>query len=245
MDVQRAAAVTQLDPAVVADFAERFAAAERPMVLSSWGSNRYLNSDLINRTKLLCLALRGAIGRKGAGYHSTGWVGIDGFGRVANESGEGFWGARARDAHGCSAMRTCSRLLVDRIAGRKSQAQFEHQLARHLTTGGHLPHQLGQPELRLPGTFRADLAREIDPLTTTHHELRPPGVEGEGLDADASNEGRAARAWVTGGSNVRRTNLPQRMLETLDGRLELVVDVNQKTTPSPVCADHCCGRRLP
>ena len=61
---------------LIEHFAEGFAKAERPMILSSWGSNRYLNSDLINRTKLLCLSLKGAIGKRGAGYQATGWIGI-------------------------------------------------------------------------------------------------------------------------------------------------------------------------
>ena len=234
---ERAAAVTQLDPAVVADFAERFAAAERPMVLSSWGSNRYLNSDLINRTKLLCLALRGAIGRKGAGYHSTGWVGIDGFGRVANESGEGFWGT-ARDAARVFGDAYVFRLLVDRIAGRKSQAQFEHQLARHLTTGPDtcLTNSASQ-NYDFQG-IRADLAREIDPLYPRPIASYVAESKEKGWMPTHPTKVEP-RAWVTGGSNVlRRTNLPQRMLETLWPKLELVVDVNQKHTFTGLHADY-------
>ena len=71
--------VTGLAPEQISAFADGFAHAKRPMVLSSWGSNRYFHSDHMNRAKILCLTLKGAIGRKGAGYHSTGWVGIEGF----------------------------------------------------------------------------------------------------------------------------------------------------------------------
>lgn len=234
---EHAAAVTQLSREVVAAFAEGFAAAERPMVLSSWGSNRYLNSDLINRTKLLCLALKGAIGKKGAGYHSTGWVGIDGFGRVANESGEGFWGTlrdTARvfgDAHVFS-------MLVDRIAGRKSQAQFEHALARHLTSGPDscLTNSASQ-NYDFQG-IHDDLARETDglyprPLARYVEESKAKGW----MPTHPSNT--EPRAWVTGGSNVlRRTNLPQRMLDNLWPKLELVVDVNQKHTFTGLHADY-------
>lgn len=234
---ERAAAVTKLDAGLIADFAERFATAERPMVLSSWGSNRYLNSDLINRTKLLCLALRGAIGKKGAGYHSTGWVGIDGFGRVVNESGEGLWG-RLRDTARVFGDAYVARMLVDRIAGRKSQAQFEHQLARHLTSAPDscLTNSASQ-NYDFQG-IREDLARETDPLYP-----RPLAA----YVAESKQKGwmptRPAkvepRAWVTGGSNVlRRTNLPQRMLETLWPKLELVVDVNQKLTFTGLHADY-------
>ncbi len=50
------------------------------MVLSSWGSNRFFHSDQMNRAKILCLSLKGAVGRKGAGYHSTGWIETGGLG---------------------------------------------------------------------------------------------------------------------------------------------------------------------
>ena len=234
---EHAAAVTHLDASVVADFAERFATAERPMVLSSWGSNRYLNSDLINRTKLLCLALRGAIGRKGAGYHSTGWVGIDGFGRVANESGEGFWGT-VRDTARVFGDAYVFGLLVDKIAGRKSQAQFEHQVARHLTTGPDscLTNSASQ-NYDFQG-IREDLARETDhlyprPMASYVAESKEKGW----MPTHPSKV--EPRAWVTGGSNVlRRTNLPQRMLQTLWPKLELVVDVNQKHTFTGLHADY-------
>ena len=80
--LERTASVTQLSPQHIEQFAKGFANAKRPMILSSWGSNRYFHSDLMNRAKILCLSLKGAIGKKGAGYHSTGWVGLDGFGFV-------------------------------------------------------------------------------------------------------------------------------------------------------------------
>lgn len=234
---ERTAAVTGLAPELIAGFAEGFAAAERPMVLSSWGSNRYLNSDLINRTKLLCLSLKGAIGKKGAGYHSTGWVGIDGFGRVANASGEGFWGT-VRDTARVFGDATVFGMLVDRIAGRKSAAQFEHQLARHLTTGPDscLTNSASQ-NYDFQG-IREDLARETDalyprPLASYVEESKQKGW------MPTRPQKSEPRAWVTGGSNVlRRSNLPQRMLETLWPKLDLVVSVDQKHTFTGLHADY-------
>jgi anaerobic selenocysteine-containing dehydrogenase len=74
------AEVTGLAPEQIEVFAEGFARAKRPMVLSSWGSNRFFHSDQMNRAKILCLSLKGAVGRKGAGYHSTGWIETGGLG---------------------------------------------------------------------------------------------------------------------------------------------------------------------
>src|SRR5690606_6163963 len=47
------------------------------------------------------------------------------------------------------------------------------------------------------------------------------------------------RAWISGGSNVlRRSNQPQKMLEHLWPKLELVIDVNQKNTFTGLHADY-------
>jgi DMSO reductase family type II enzyme molybdopterin subunit len=234
---EHTAAITGLDVDMVKTFAEGFAAAERPMVLSSWGSNRYLNSDLINRTKLLCLSLKGAIGKKGAGYHSTGWVGIDGFGIVANESGEGAWGtvkAMAKifgDAHVFG-------MLVDKIAGKKSQAQFEHELSRHLTSGEDscLTNSASQ-NYDFQG-IADDLAREQDHLYP--RPLAEYVAESQQRGWMPTHPSKSEpRVWVTGGSNVlRRTNLPQRMLDNVWPKLELVVDVNQKHTFTGLHSDY-------
>lgn len=55
---EHAAKVTHLHIDQIKKFAEGWAKAQRPMVLSSWGSNRYVHSDLMNRTKLLLLMLK-------------------------------------------------------------------------------------------------------------------------------------------------------------------------------------------
>jgi DMSO reductase family type II enzyme molybdopterin subunit len=234
---ERTAAVTGLDRGVVESFAEGFAAAERPMVLSSWGSNRYLNSDLINRSKILCLSLKGAIGKKGAGYHSTGWVGIDGFGAVANESGEGFLGTLRGMAKIFGSAKVIG-MLVDRIAGKKSDALFEHELTRHLTTGEDscLTNSASQ-NYKFQG-LADDLAREEDHLYPQPLAAYVAESEAKGWMPTHPTK-TPPRCWVSGGSNVlRRSNLPQRMLDNLWPKLELVVDVNQKHTFTGLHADY-------
>jgi DMSO reductase family type II enzyme molybdopterin subunit len=233
----RAAAVTGLDAKLVEQFAEGFAAAKRPMVLSSWGSNRYLNSDLINRSKLLCLALKGAIGKRGAGYQATSWIGIDGYNAVTADAGEGAWG-RLRGTVKIFSDPFALGLLIDRIAGRKSQAQLEHQLMRHLANADDscITNSASQ-NYDFQG-IREDLAREQD-------HLYPRPLEDYVEEAKAKRwmpthpDGPAIRAWVTGGSNVlRRSNLPDRMLENVWPNLELVVDVNQKQTFTGIHSDY-------
>ena len=234
---ERAAEVTGLDAGMIEHFAEGFAKAERPMILSSWGSNRYLNSDLINRTKLLCLSLKGAIGKRGAGYQATGWIGIDGFAALVNDAGEGKWG-QVRDLVNIFRDPYAIGLLVDKIAGKKSQAQFDHQLMRHLAASeDNCLTNSASLNYDFQG-IRADLAREED-------HLYPQPLESYVEEAKQKRwmptrpQKTPPRAWVTGGNNVlRRTNLPQRMLEHLWPGLDLVVDVNQKNTFTGMHADY-------
>ena len=233
---EAAAEVTGLSAGLIRHFAEGFAAAERPMILSSWGANRYFQSDLMNRTKILCLSLKGAVGKKGAGYHSTGWVGIDGFMGVGMDAGEGLWG-RLKGLTRIFGNAYAFGLIVDLIAGRKSTAQFEHQLGRHLTRDNACLTNSASQNYDHQG-IEADLAREQDhlyprPLAAYVSEAKQKGW------MPVSPAGKPPRAWVTGGSNVlRRSNLPQRMLEHMWPALELVVDVNQKTTFTGAHADY-------
>ena len=233
---EAAAEKTGLSVEVVRRFAEGFAAAERPMVLSSWGSNRYFQSDQINRTKILCLSLKGAVGKRGAGYHSTGWVGLDGMGRMAQDPGGGLFGRIKLMGEIFTDGHTFG-MLVDLIAGRKSNAQFEHQLARHLTNQEACLTNSASQNYEYQG-IKQDMAKEVDPHypRTMEEYVREAREKGW---MPVSPDKVKPRAWVTGGSNVlRRSNLPQRMLDTMWPDLKLVVDVNQKHTFTGMHADY-------
>jgi DMSO reductase family type II enzyme molybdopterin subunit len=233
---ERASRVTGLSVGLIRHFAEGFARAERPMVLSSWGSNRYLHSDLINRTKILCLSLKGAIGKKGAGYHSTGWVGIDGFGAATRETGEGL----LSDAMGLVQFFSnpyVFGMFVDTVAGNKSEAQFQHRLARYFTSGDNCLTNSASQNYDFQG-IREALAKEEDHLYPRPLEEYVEEAKSKGWMPTHPSKG-PPRAWVTGGSNVlRRSNLPGHMLEHMWPKLELVVDLNQKNSFTGFHADY-------
>jgi DMSO reductase family type II enzyme molybdopterin subunit len=233
-----AATVTGLDPAMIERFAEGFARAKRPMVLSSWGSNRYFHSDHMNRSKILCLTLKGAIGRRGSGYHSTGWIGIDGFGEVAGDSGQGAWG-KFKSMASLFGDGYVFGMIVDRIAGRKSAAQVQHALAKHVTGGPDSCMTNSASQNYFHQGIAGDLARETDHLyPRTMKDYTDESLEKRWMPVRPGPDNRP-RAWVTGGSNVlRRSNMPQRMLEHLWPGLELVVDINQKFTFTGLHADY-------
>lgn len=228
-----AAAATGLSEAAVARFASAFAAAKRPMVLSSWGSNRYLHSDLMNRAKILCLALKGAIGKRGAGYHSTGWVAMEGFEAGAQIARAGQWGFYA-------ALLDPERVFgdaVNMVARRKTL----YDLGREVAHSKMLREMCATNSASLNYNHQgiaADLAVEQD-------ALQPRPLDAYVREAQAKDwmpvyprPEQPPKIWITGGNNVlRRSNLPQRMLETLWPQLDLVVDINQKLTFTGMHAD--------
>jgi DMSO reductase family type II enzyme molybdopterin subunit len=226
-----AAEVTGLAAEQIEQFAEGFARARRPMVLSSWGSNRYFHSDQMNRAKILCLSLKGAVGRKGAGYHSTGWVETGGIGLGEHT------GLRGRLALFMGMdLGTLFDLAVERVRGRISAQRMTWEMAAEMGEEFACLTNAASLNLAFQGVAE-DLDREQAglyprPLTEYDREAR----EKSWMPRFPSVQ---ARAWVTGGNNVlRRSNLPQRSLEHLWPELELIVDVNPKLTFTGMHADY-------
>jgi DMSO reductase family type II enzyme molybdopterin subunit len=225
------AEVTGLAAEQIEQFAEGFARARRPMVLSSWGSNRFFHSDQMNRAKILCLSLKGAVGRKGSGYHSTGWIETGGLGLGEHT------GLRGRLALFMGMdLGTLFDLAVERVRGRISAQRMTWELAA----------EMGEELACLTNAASLNLAFQgvADDLDREQADLYPrPLTE---YDRQAREKSwmprlprKQARAWVTGGNNVlRRSNLPQRSLEHLWPELELIVDVNPKLTFTGMHADY-------
>ncbi len=230
------AEVTGLAAEQIEHFAEGFARAKRPMVLSSWGSNRYIHSDHMNRAKILCLSLKGAIGRKGAGYHSTGWVGMEGFDAVMG--GATHTGLRGRLA----ILRVTDpsvlfNLALDKVRGRKSDREFEWELGVHFEERNGCMTNSASFNLAYQGIADV-LAEETD-------HLYPRTLAAYDKEAREKKwmprypREVTPRVWVTGGNNVlRRSNLPQKAMEHLWPKLELIVDVNPKLTYTGMHADY-------
>ncbi|MDP6979315.1 MAG: molybdopterin-dependent oxidoreductase [Myxococcota bacterium] len=228
---EAAAEVTGLAVEQVREFAEGFARAERPMVLSSWGSNRYLHSDQMNRAKILCLSLKGAVGRKGSGYHSTGWIETGSLG-IGDKTG--LAGRLALFSQ--IGMGTLFDMAIDRVRGRISEQRMMWELGDILGEDIACMTNAASMNLAIQG-IADDLDREQDglyprPLSAYDREAR----EKDWMPRLPKDK---ARAWVTGGNNVlRRSNLPQRSLEHLWPELELIVDVNPKFTFTGMHADY-------
>jgi hypothetical protein len=83
-----------------------------------------MHSDLMNRAKILCLALKGALGRKGTGYQACGWVGLDGFSNAMQMEREGITG-RLGALLGTMPPAMLFQSILDLDAKRKTQNDVE------------------------------------------------------------------------------------------------------------------------
>ena len=224
--LERTAAVTTLHPEMILRFADGFARAERPLVLSSWGSNRFVHSDLMNRAKLLCLALKGAIGKRGAGIHATGFFDLAGFGSQLQMEHSGLRGKLAMMA-GVLEPGDLYRIAVDVVMQRKSPHLIPFEMARAneskfvcSTTTASLMYDYQGVADELETEARRYDGRS---LADYHREARASGWE------TLSARQAGPKVMFTGGANLlRRSNRGDRMLEQFWPNLDLAVCIDVK-----------------
>ncbi|MBW2241915.1 MAG: molybdopterin-dependent oxidoreductase [Deltaproteobacteria bacterium] len=231
-----AAEVTRLAPEVIKRFADGFANAERPMILSSWGSNRFLHSDLMNRTKLLCLAMKGAIGKRGAGYQATGMMGMAGFGSALQMNRTGILG-RLDLMLGLMSPGELFDTAVDLVKRRRS---YEDVIFEQATTGEDKSvcatnvstlnyHHQGiaeRLEMEIDGQYPRSLGAYVRE------------AEEKGWQHKLPRSGQP-RVYITGGSNLlRRGNQTQAMLQNMWPGIDLVVAIDQKMNFTVMNSDY-------
>jgi anaerobic selenocysteine-containing dehydrogenase len=220
------AEVTKLSPELIEKFADGFAQAERPMILSSWGSNRFLHSDLMNRTKLLCLAMKGAMGKKGAGYQASGFMGMSGFASALQLNRTGTLGQIEMVLGTMSAGKLYD-IVVDLVMGRKSQAEIiwnqvpegeeEMICATNVSTIDY--HHQGIAE---------SLNKQVQGLYPRSLDDYVKEAEEKGWQKNLPRGG-PPKVYLQGGTNLlRRSNQTQAMLDNLWPKLELAVGIDQK-----------------
>ncbi len=232
--VEATAKITGLHSAMITRLAEGFANAERPMILSSWGSNRYFHSDLMNRAKILCLTLKGAIGRRGAGYHSTGWFSIDGFDLASEADKPGVGGLLGLLTHAFSPGEMWA-IATDLVAKRKTLMEVTREQTQLLMDKEACATNSASINYNYQGIK--------DKLAAYQDNLYPQPTEAYVNEAQARGwmplyPRKQVKAWFTGGNNVlRRTNMTGEFMANLWTNLDLAVDVNPKLTFTGMNAD--------
>jgi DMSO reductase family type II enzyme molybdopterin subunit len=76
---EKAAAVTGIAATTIRRFAREFAKAPAALILSQWGSCKFLHADLMQRSQLLLASLTGNLGRAGGGWRAGGFFAPEGF----------------------------------------------------------------------------------------------------------------------------------------------------------------------
>jgi anaerobic selenocysteine-containing dehydrogenase len=152
---------------VIRRFAREFAAARAALVLSGYGSCKAYHADLMQRAQVLLASLTGNIGRAGGGWHSGGYVDLEGVGLVSMQDRLGLlplaWlGTRA--------------LLDPKAVERQALSSYISSTIFHTVHGGlaevRLDPRHGDPALPRPPAayFEEALAKGAFPLSP------PPGA---------------------------------------------------------------------
>jgi DMSO reductase family type II enzyme molybdopterin subunit len=232
----KAAEITGLSVTQIQRFAEGFANAERPMVLSSWGSNRYVHSDLMNRSKLLCLSLKGAIGRKGAGYQGCGWVDLGGFGEHMQVEHEGLRGKLGMMLNLMSPSDLWN-ITMDIMMERKTQEQVTRDGERKYEDEILCATNVTSLDLHHQGIV-PDLDRELaDDYPRPFSDYFDESVA-KGWDKNLPRSG-SPKIFFSGGSNlIRRTNNTQKFIDNIWNKMELIVDINPKFSFTAMQSDY-------
>jgi DMSO reductase family type II enzyme molybdopterin subunit len=233
---EKTSEVTGLSVDQIHRFAEGFANAERPMVLSSWGANRYVHSDLMNRAKLLCLALKGAIGKKGAGYQGCGWVDLGGFGSQLQMEHEGVRGKLGMMLNVMGPTDLWN-MTLDIMLKRKTQEQVIREGERKYEDDILCATNVTSLDLHHQGIV-PDMNRELkDDYPRPFEEYFEEAVE-KGWDKGLPRSG-SPKIFFSGGSNlIRRTNHTQKFIDNIWNKMELIVDINPKFSYTATQSDY-------
>jgi DMSO reductase family type II enzyme molybdopterin subunit len=233
---EHAAQITHLHIDQIKKFAEGWAKAERPMVLSSWGSNRYIHSDLMNRTKLLLLMLKGAMGKKGAGYQATGWVDLDGFGNAMQMEKSGMTG---RLAVMLNAMppKELFNAIIDIIKKRKTEGDVALEGENNYLRNKLCTSDVVEVNLKSDG-YRAALNKEQKGLFPRELDEYYQEAHDKGW-APGLPRKAPPKIFFSGGSNLlRRNNMPQYLKAHIWDQMECIVDINPKYSYTGTQADY-------
>ncbi|MBW2275495.1 MAG: molybdopterin-dependent oxidoreductase [Deltaproteobacteria bacterium] len=218
--------VTGLAPELIEHFADGFAKAERPMIFSSWGSNRFLHSDLMNRTKLLCLAMKGALGKKGAGYHATGFIDMAGFGAALQLDHTGMRG-QLEMMLGLVTPSELFEIVVDYVKGRKNVEDLLHD--QSIKGEEKMVCATGVSYVNYDHQgIKESVGEAVDGIFPRPLDDYVQEAKEKGWVPPVPSKGQP-RVYITGGCNLlRRTNQTQAMLDNMWPGIELVLGIDQK-----------------
>ncbi len=248
---ERAARICKLSPWLIEKFAKDFARAERPLIISQWGSNKLYHSDLHIRARMLMLSLVGAMGKKGAGFRSIGWYGFESFELFAFLTRPGLLGLFGTMKDMPEGTRLSEYLkpkslnslikafLTKKVQTTEDLEEFDRVerelLAKFVRIGPGVSFAYEHGGLR-----KVSGKREYnDPtLPRTVDEYFDESLE-KGWMPLYPERGRTPRVWITGGNSIlRRMRAWPVMLEHMWPKLDLAIDMNWRVSMTGMHSDY-------
>ena len=233
---EHTAEVTKLHVEQIKRFAESWAKSQRPKVLSSWGSNRFVHSDLMNRAKILCLMLKGSFGKKGCGYEATGIVDMEGFNNAMRMEREGVRG-RLGALMGMMTPGELFSNVLEIVKQRKTESDFILETEMKYLKEKLCSSDVVETNFKSPD-YRAAIVKE-------HEGMLPRSLEDYYQEAREKNwsQGLPRKApvkiYFSGGANMlRRSNLPQYLKTLIWDDMHCIVDINPKYSYTGTQADY-------
>ncbi len=221
---RRVAEVTGVGADTVRRLARELAAAPRAMIFSSWGACKHYHSDLVQRAKILLMALTGNQGRSGGGLRVASWWPMEGFDRLAAAPGEISLGTKLR-------------AMFRGLLGRFGWREFETLLEDMVPKRGNTPLM---PWLYVHGGYSEiwDRREYQDPaVPRSTAEYVREAIE-RGWIPIRPAPGTDPKVFVfTGPNPLRRWPSPQVARRHLWPKLDWIVDVNFKVSTSGMQAD--------
>jgi DMSO reductase family type II enzyme molybdopterin subunit len=213
---EEATRITGVSAAVIRRFARDFAHAPAALILSGLGGCKNYHSDLIQRAQLLLASLTGNLGRAGGGWHTAGWIDLDGIGLVGMADN---LNAEALAALGAAVAANPEAAEAEFMSGYISSTLF-HTVHAGLAEARLAP-QYGDPALPRPPKAYLDEA-----LAKGHFPIGVP------------RGGEPPEVMISILGNIlRHTRMGQRVRETIFAKARLIVEIGVRLSETARYAD--------
>jgi DMSO reductase family type II enzyme molybdopterin subunit len=222
---EQAAKITGVSPETTTRIARELAAAPSAMIFSSWGACKHYHSDLVQRAKILLMALTGNQGKSGGGMRIASWWPMEGFDALSNPN------------RGNLSFLDQLYVLYLHYTGQLGWREFEDLMQLMVPKGGFTP--------LMPWLYTHAGYSEIWDKMEWQDPTLPRPVSDYMRESLANDwipirpePGTDPRVFLFTGSNpLRRWPSPQTAKKHLWPKLKMVVDVNFKMGTSGLYSD--------